>query len=68
MTLTRKCLILKTCQRTDYNAKITETEDKITSFTGATITTALRTIVNNIPDVSDLQSRTKYLEQNGVID
>ena len=41
-------------QITDYNAKITEIEDKIPSICGFTTNAALTAVENKIPHVSNL--------------
>ena len=43
---------------TDYNAKITEIENKIPSINGLATTAALTAIENKIPDVSNLVKKT----------
>ena len=48
-------------KKTDYNANIAEIESKISSIRGLATTAALIAVENKIPDVSNLQSFTKYL-------
>ena len=47
-------------KKTNYNAKITEIEGKISSSSGLTTTSALTTAENKIPDVSNLAKKTDY--------
>ena len=52
---TQKYLILvNLLKKTDYNAKITETEGKIASISGLATNAALTAVGNKIPDVSNL--------------
>ena len=41
-------------RKTDYNAKITEIEDKIPSISGLGTNTALTAVENKIPNVNNL--------------
>ena len=41
-------------KKTDYNAKITEIENKISDISNLATKTALNTVENKIPDVSNL--------------
>ena len=45
-------------KKTDYNAKITETENKIPSITGLTTTAALTSVGNKKSSVSNLVKKT----------
>ena len=47
-------------KKTDYNAKITETENKIPDISNLATKTALTTVENKIPDTSDLVKKTDY--------
>ena len=47
-------------KKTDYNAKITEIEDKTPSITGLATTASLTTVENKIPKVSNLVKQTDY--------
>ena len=59
---TKKFLILANLlKKTDYNAKITETEGKIPSINGLAANAALTTVKNEIPDVNNLVKRKKRL-------
>ena len=52
---TKKFLILvDLLKKTDYNAKITETEGKMPSISGLGTTAALTAVEHKIPDVSNL--------------
>ena len=46
--------------KTDYTAKITKTEGKISSIVGFAINAALTTIENKIPNISCLVKKTDY--------
>ena len=43
-----------TCQRTDYNAKVTEIEGRISKISGLATNSVLTAIENKIPNVSIL--------------
>ena len=45
-------------KKTDYNAKITEIENKIPGISNLAAKTALNTLENKIPDVSELATKT----------
>ena len=47
-------------KKTVFNAKITETESKITSISGLATSSALTAVENKIPDVSDLVKKTDF--------
>ena len=47
-------------KKTDYNAKITETEGKIPIITGLATTTALNVVEYKIHNVSDLVKKSDY--------
>ena len=47
-------------KKTDFNAKITEVESKISSITGLATNSSLTAIENKIPDVSSLVKKTGY--------
>ena len=47
-------------KRTDYNAKITEIENKITNINNLATKTALTTVENKVPDTSNLVKKTDY--------
>ena len=49
-------------KRTDYNAKITEIEDKIPDISGFATKTALTIVENKIPNISGLikKNRLQY--------
>ena len=52
---TRKFLILVNLLKiTDYNAKVTEIENKIPSISGLATTSALNAVENKKPDVSNI--------------
>ena len=51
-------------KKTDLNAKITETENKIPNITGLATNTELTAIENKIPDVSSLVKKTDYKYKN----
>ena len=44
----------KLAKKTDYNNRITEIQEKITSITGLAATVALNAVKNEISNVSDL--------------
>ena len=46
--------------KTDFNAKVTEIESKISSIRGLATNTALTAVENKIPDVSSLVKKTDY--------
>ena len=48
------------CWKTDYNAKITETERKIPSISGFATTAALNAVENKTPNVSNPVTKTDY--------
>ena len=47
-------------KKTDYNAKITEIEDKIPSMSGLATKTALTAVENEIPNIGSLVKKTDY--------
>ena len=47
-------------KKTDFNAKISEVEDKIPSISGLDTSSALTAVENKIPDVSSLVKKTGY--------
>ena len=47
-------------EKTDYNAKISEKENKIPSISGLATTSALTEVENIIPDVSSLVKKAEY--------
>ena len=47
-------------KKTDYNAKITEIENKIPGISNLATKTALNTLENKIPDVSELATKTWF--------
>ena len=50
-------------KKTDLNAKVSETENKIPSFTGLATNFVLATVENKKPDVSNLVKKTDYDEK-----
>ena len=50
----------KLVKKTDYNAKITEIEGKVSSITGLATTAALIAVENKIHDVRNLVQKTDY--------
>ena len=47
-------------KKPNYNAKITEIENKIASISGLAITTTLIEVENKIPNVSNLTTKIDY--------
>ena len=47
-------------KKTDYNIKISKIESKIPSVSGLVTTSALTTVENKIPNVSNLVKKTDY--------
>ena len=47
-------------KKTNYNAKITEIENKIPDINNLATKTALKTVENKIPDTSNLVKKTDY--------
>ena len=47
-------------KKTDYNAKITEIENKIPDISNLVTKNALNTVENKIPDTSGLVKKTDY--------
>ena len=47
-------------KKTDYDAKISETESKIPSITGLVTNSALTAVENKIPDISNLVKEIDY--------
>ena len=47
-------------KKTDYNAKITEIENKIPNISNLATKTSLNTVQNKIPDTSGLIKKTDY--------
>ena len=60
MIQTKKFLILVNVLKTDYNAKISEIENKISKFSGLATNSALTAVENRIPTVSNLVKKTDY--------
>ena len=50
--------------KTDYNAKITEIENKVSSIKGSATTTALTPVENKIPNVSNLGNKNTLCCKN----
>ena len=50
-------------KKTDYNAKITEIEDKIPSINGLATNSALTSVENKIPDISNLVKKKQNMIQ-----
>ena len=58
---TKKFLVLvDLLKKPNYNAKITEIENKIASISGLAITTTLIEVENKIPNVSNLTTKIDY--------
>ena len=58
---TKKFLVLvDLLKKPNYNAKITEIENKIASISGLAITTTLTEVENKIPNVSNLTTKIDY--------
>ena len=58
---TKKFLVLvDLLKKLNYNAKITEIENKIASISGLAITTTLTEVENKIPNVSNLTTKIDY--------
>ena len=55
-------------KKTDFNAKVSEIEDKIPSISGLATNSALTAVENKIPDVSSLVKRTDYNTKNSEIE
>ena len=53
----------KLVHKRDCDAKIKDIEDKIPSITNLVTTTALNTVENKIPNVSDIVKKTDYDEK-----
>ena len=47
-------------KKSDYNAKISELENKIPSISGLVTTSALTSVENKIPSVSSLVKKSAY--------
>ena len=47
-------------KKTDFNAKVTEIENKIPSISGLATNSALSAVENKIPDISSLVKKTDY--------
>ena len=47
-------------KKTDFNSKITEIENKITSVTGLATNSALTAVENKIPDVTSFVKKADY--------
>ena len=47
-------------KKTDYNSKITETENKTPHISNLATETALNTVENKVPDISDIFKKTDY--------
>ena len=47
-------------KKIDFNAKVTEIEDKIPSISGLATNSALTAVENKIPDVRSLVKKTDY--------
>ena len=53
-------------KKTDYNAKITEIESKISSISSLAANFALTAVENKIPDVSSLVKKKQIMTQKSV--
>ena len=53
-------ILVDLLKKTDYNAKITDIEDKISSISGLATITASTPVENEIPDASNLVKITDY--------
>ena len=51
-------------RKSDYNAKISELENKMPSISGLVTTAALTTVENKIPSVSNLVKKTNCDTEN----
>ena len=51
---------IRLAKKLDYNAKITEIENKMPSITGLTTNAALTAIENKIPNISSLVKKADY--------
>ena len=61
MTLIKKYLpLVGLLIKTDYNAKITEIDGKISSITGLATTAALNVVENKMPDIRNLVKKADY--------
>ena len=58
--LIRKLILIGLLKKANYNAKISEVENKIPSISGLTTNAALAAVENKIPDVSSLVKKTDY--------
>ena len=58
--LIRKLILIGLLKKANYNAKISEVENKIPSISGLATNTALAAVENKIPDVSSLVKKTDY--------
>ena len=56
----KKFLTLVTVKKSDYNTKINEIEGKTPSISGLATTSALTTVENKIPSISNLVKKTDY--------
>ena len=52
--------MIKFVNKTDYDAKIKDMEDKIPSLTNSATTTALIVVENKIPNISTLVEKADY--------
>ena len=59
---TRKYLTKVLLKKADYNAKITEIEDKIPSISGLATNAALTAVGNNKPDFTNLVKNSLWLK------
>ena len=58
--LIRKLILIGLLKKANYNAKISEVENKIPSISGLATNAALAAVENKIPDVSSLVKKTDY--------
>ena len=58
--LIRKLILMGLLKKANYNAKISEVENKIPSISGLATNAALAAVENKIPDVSSLVKKTDY--------
>ena len=58
--LIRKLILIGLLKKANYNAKISEVENKIPSISGLATNAALAAVENKIPDISSLVKKTDY--------
>ena len=58
--LIRKLILIGLLKKANYNAKVSEVENKIPSISGLATNAALAAVENKIPDVSSLVKKTDY--------